>query len=101
MTITNAINLNANSPPLLVTVGGTGVQSPAVGALLIGNGSSAMTQSTLAAGELLIGTGAVPASAQLTAQDGMQITSASGSISLQTTPNIKASAPFNFLFMGG
>ena len=101
MPITNSLDINV-AEPLESQYGGTGVSSPTTKGVLVAQGSSPVQSLVLTDGQLLIGSsGANPAQAQLTPLDGVQITNAAGSISLQTTPNAKASMPFNFLMMGG
>ncbi|MEW6296082.1 MAG: hypothetical protein AB1467_07410, partial [Candidatus Diapherotrites archaeon] len=68
---------------LAVAHGGTGASTLAANGILIGNGTSPVTATTLTNGQLLIGsTGAAPVAATLTAGSGIAITNGAGSITL-------------------
>lgn len=82
-TIQNAINANATTP-LVVTNGGTGVDTFTTDGILYGNGSGAVqATAALTNGQLLIGsTGTAPNPATLTAGSNVTITNAAGSITI-------------------
>ena len=71
---------------LSVSRGGTGLSTLTDGAVLIGNGASAVQSVAMGAGEVLIGNGAGsdPSSAELTEGTGISITSGAGSIEIST-----------------
>jgi hypothetical protein len=80
-------NNSINAPfPFSPTIGGTGVASPTAHGLLIGEGSSAVNSLVLSAGQVAIGTtSGDPTGATLTAGTNINITSATGSITIATT----------------
>lgn len=82
-----AENNAINSPkPFSTTDGGTGVSNPTANGVLIGNGASPITSSTLTDGQLLIGrTGMSPLPATLAAGSGISIANGSGSITITST----------------
>lgn len=85
-----ATNNVLNAPiPFEATKGGTGVVSPTIHGVLIAQGASPVTPLVLAAGEILIGTTASdPAAATLTAGAGINITSATGAITIAATGSL-------------
>lgn len=94
-----AINNGLNSPlPLSSVKGGTGVSSLTDGAVLVGNGSSPVTQLSLTDGQLLIGrTGLDPLPAFLSAGSGIYISNGSGSITISAAP-LNYFTGFNHVF---
>lgn len=82
--------LNANSvTPLPVSRGGTGVSTIAAGAIVIGNGASAVSALSLTNGQLPIGsTGLSPVNATLTSGPGISIANGAGSITISTAASI-------------
>ena len=69
--------------PVTVALGGTGRTTLTDGAVLVGDGTSAVEQITLTNGQLLIGsTGASPSAATLTAGNGVVVTNGAGSITI-------------------
>ena len=84
---TNATTLAyALSTPVSAANGGSGVSSPTAHGILVAEGSSAFNPIVLTAGQVLIGTTASdPAAATLTAGTGINISSASGSITISNT----------------
>ncbi len=79
-----ATNNVVNAPfPLSATQGGLGVASPTAHGILVAEGSSAATPIVLGAGQVLIGTTASdPSAATLTAGTNINITSATGAITI-------------------
>lgn len=79
-----ATNNVVNAPfPLSATQGGLGVASPTAHGILVAEGASAATPIVLGAGQVLIGTTASdPSAATLTAGTNINITSATGSITI-------------------
>tara|TARA_B100000614_G_scaffold262909_1_gene300801 strand:+ start:269017 stop:276552 length:7536 start_codon:yes stop_codon:yes gene_type:complete len=71
---------------LSVSRGGTGLSTLTDGAVLVGNGTSAVQSVAMGAGEVLIGNGAGsdPSSAELIEGTGISITSGAGSIEIST-----------------
>jgi len=84
-----ATNNAINSPkPFSTTDGGTGISNPTGHAILVGAGSSALTQLTLTNGQMLIGsTAADPVATTLTGGSGITITNGAGSITISSTGN--------------
>ncbi len=82
-----ATNNVVNAPfPLSATQGGLGVASPTAHGILVGEGASAVTPIVLGAGQVLIGTTASdPSAATLTAGTNISITSATGSITINSS----------------
>lgn len=77
-----AVNNSLNTP---YVVGG-GSSYPTQYGVLTGNGTNAVSSTTLADGEILIGsTGAAASAATLTAGTGISITNAAGSITIDAT----------------
>jgi len=81
------INPDSFSTSVPVNKGGTGVATLTAGAVLLGNGTSAVSSVPMTAGKILIGTasGTAPLAATLTQGDGIVITNGSGSIGLAHT----------------
>jgi hypothetical protein len=80
------INPNSLASAVPVTKGGTGSSTLTSGAVLVGNGTSAVSSVPMTAGKLLIGsTSGAPVAATLTQGDGLVIANGSGSISLSHT----------------
>jgi hypothetical protein len=83
MTTNNAVNAPF---PLSATQGGLGVASPTAHGILIAEGASAATPIVLTAGQVLIGTtSSDPTGALLTPGTNIGITSATGSITINST----------------
>jgi hypothetical protein len=82
-----ATNNSINAPiPFSVANGGTGLATLTAHSILLGEGTSAITPLVLGAGQVLIGTTAGdPAAATLSAGTGINITSASGAITIAST----------------
>ena len=79
----NALNL---AFPISTALGGSGVASPTAHGILIAEGASAFNPIVLSAGQVLIGTtSGDPSAATLTNGTGINITSASGSITITNT----------------
>lgn len=86
MATNNSINLNASG---VVTYDGAGTFTASTltqNSVLVGGASNAIASQALTDGQLLIGsTSAAPVAAQLTSGTGIQITSTSGSITINST----------------
>jgi len=82
-----ATNNAVNAPfPLSATQGGLGIASPTAHGVLVAEGASAATPIVLGAGQILIGTTASdPSAATLTAGANINITSATGAITIAAT----------------
>lgn len=84
----NGINANQNTP-LPSLQGGSGVSSPTVHGILIGEGAAAFNSIVLTNGQFLIGsTGLDPVAATLTAGTGISITNTAGSVTIASAPSI-------------
>lgn len=70
--------------PLSPDQGGTGIATPALGSILIAQGSDPMDLIILAPGELLIGTGTVPAASTLNSGSNISISNGVGTIEIDT-----------------
>jgi len=85
--VNNSINANT-ATPLPAKDGGSGVSNPTAHGVLISEGSSAFNPIVLAAGQILIGTtSGDPSAATLTQGTNITITSASGAITINASPN--------------
>lgn len=80
-------NSTNTSKPVSVAQGGTGAATLTSNAVLLGNGTAAISTATaLTDGQLLIGsTGNAPAAATLTAGSGISIATGAGSITINAT----------------
>lgn len=92
----------AELPTVTVAHGGTSATSLTANGVLIGNGTSAISASTLTNGQLLIGsTGVAPVAAGLTGTPSqITVTPGAGSITLATPQNIDTTATPQFAALG-